>query len=284
MATFSPEFPVQLTPTAPDAGGKDFVVQAGPYNSLFVRLRSAAVTEDGLAAMLGHHEPSVRGALYCAIPEDVSRPQLFALLRRRGYAWWNYEPSTREFIFYRWCDASRPDMVPTYATSIEGAGLIVLSPDESKVLLVLEAGRWVFPGGAGDHNETSLETAVREAGEETGVQLDPAFAPLLVGGWNSAGYSDRKVNNHYLIFLSRARSEAIELDNVEITAARWVPIAQLQPAIDRLKEDETAWALDHDGQMYSTALLFAVRRYQRGQALNGRQVHEGLKFRTVYLR
>ncbi len=37
--------------------------------------------------------------------------------------------------------------MPSYATSIEGGGMIVLSPDETKVLLVHELGRWVFPGG-----------------------------------------------------------------------------------------------------------------------------------------
>jgi hypothetical protein len=45
----------------------------------------------------------------------------------------NHEPTTRELIYYRWSDPKRPDMVPPYATSIEGGGLIVLSPDESKV-------------------------------------------------------------------------------------------------------------------------------------------------------
>ncbi len=45
----------------------------------------------------------------------------------------NHEPSTHELIYYRWSDPKRPDMVPPYATSIEGGGLIVLSPDESKV-------------------------------------------------------------------------------------------------------------------------------------------------------
>ena len=44
-------------------------------------------------------------------------------------------------MYYRWNGDAAHDMVPAYSTSIEGGGL-VLSPDESKVLLIWEYGNW----------------------------------------------------------------------------------------------------------------------------------------------
>ena len=58
-------------------------------------------------------------------------------------------------------------MVPCYATSIEGVGALVLSPDpEKKVLLVWEYATGSHSCGAVDQGESILEAAGREAGEE----------------------------------------------------------------------------------------------------------------------
>jgi hypothetical protein len=177
-----PAYRVQLTPSDVPCSA-DLLIQAWLYNSLFVRVRSSTLARDELDYVLQQREPAVRGALYCAIPEYCFQPAFAVMLRSRGYAFWNHEPTTNELIYYKWC-GPQPDMVPHYSTSIEGGGLIALSPDESKVLLVFELGRWCFPGGAVEFNETCQEAALREAKEETGVQIDHAFPIRLVGGWN----------------------------------------------------------------------------------------------------
>ncbi len=73
------------------------------------------------------------------------------------------------------------------------AGVLVISTDTDEVLLqhraawTHEGGTWALPGGARDSDEDALATAVREAGEETTLDVH-ALRPLaeLVddhGGW-----------------------------------------------------------------------------------------------------
>ena len=55
-------------------------------------------------------------------------------------------------------------------------GVVVLSPDHSKVLLIKrgkppEQGRWSLPGGGQELGETLEECARREVLEETGVTI-----------------------------------------------------------------------------------------------------------------
>jgi 8-oxo-dGTP pyrophosphatase MutT (NUDIX family) len=230
---FVPAYKVQLTP-GDEPCDADFLAQAALHRGLFLRMRSDCVEPAALAALLEHREPQVAGALYCAIPETLFRGAYAHVLKARGYAFWNHEESSGELIYYRWCNTACASRVPRYATSIEGGGLIVLSPCETRTLCVYELGRWCFPGGAVEYDETSLEAAVRESREECGVELDDAFQLQLAGGWNIAAARDHRINDHFLIYVGRARSEALHLDEHEITEAKWVPLATLQPLMVRI--------------------------------------------------
>jgi hypothetical protein len=64
----------------------------------------------------------------------------------------------------------------------------------------------------------------------------------------------------------------------------------MQPCVcqDKLREDETAFAIEHGGAQYATPLLFGLRRYLRGQALPA-QLHQfdvgkGQIRKIVYIR
>ena len=72
--------------------------------------------------------------------------------------------------------------------------------------------------------------------------------------------------------MGKALSEALQLDEVEVTQAKWMPIAQLAPLVAQLKDDDTSFMQKLDDTTYSTALLFALRRYLGGQAMPA-QVH-----------
>ena len=142
---------------------------------------------------------------------------LMGAVQSRGYRFYHYHPDTNEMIWYKWCTAL-PDLVPAYATSIEGGAVLVLSPDRSQVLLVWERGRlylqlpciiytccyrWGCPGGAVDMGESCLEGAIRECKEEVdqlptipgliavpqvGLEIDVVnFAPLLAAAYNQPG-------------------------------------------------------------------------------------------------
>ena len=58
-----------------------------------------------------------------------------------------HDEGTAEFVYYCWPGSPESDIVPSYATSIEGATALIFSPDGSKVLLVWERGQWSTPGG-----------------------------------------------------------------------------------------------------------------------------------------
>ena len=97
---FAPAFRVQLTPTNIPCH-QDFLVQAAPHGGWFVRMRGRALTVADLTHALDTTEALAKGAVYAAIPDDLCRPEYVAVLRARGYAFWNYSEE-REFIYYRW--------------------------------------------------------------------------------------------------------------------------------------------------------------------------------------
>lgn len=67
-----------------------------------------------------------------------------------------------------------------YLNNTRRTRVIVTSGD--KVLLVkvwLGAGQWILPGGGIHRNENPLTAAIREAREETGIELDPVSLKTL---------------------------------------------------------------------------------------------------------
>lgn len=91
---------------------------------------------------------------------------------------------SRDAILALLADARRLPSRNRYTPGHITTSAIVLSPDGGKVLLVFHPRlrRWLQPGG---HLETPDRTIVdaarREVLEETGVLVDPEFAPALIG-------------------------------------------------------------------------------------------------------
>ncbi len=76
---------------------------------------------------------------------------------------------------------------------LQGGGIIVYGGQV--VLRRNKAGKWIFPKGHVDPGETTAQTAVREAEEETGLVVE------VVEPIGSAGYKDKheKVEVEYFI-------------------------------------------------------------------------------------
>jgi 8-oxo-dGTP pyrophosphatase MutT (NUDIX family) len=228
------------------------IMQAGPYNDLYVRLSSArAVGEEDLKSELAslkelldtilskYSEFDYAGAMFVTMHETaLFLPYIVAHLNSLGFAYHHYgasfprkdSRSRNEHIYYKWCRAGSRDMVPAYATSIEGVAALVLSPDESSVLLAKERGRFGMPGGVIDPGEGALEAMRRELVEEVGVAIDDAFPPLALGGCQKSRERDAAVNENHHVFAVRARSLALVVDPVELDAAHWFPAAALLAA------------------------------------------------------
>jgi 8-oxo-dGTP pyrophosphatase MutT (NUDIX family) len=167
----------------------------------------------------------LKGALYVAISEaclEHGDGVALSSLRARGFRYHHRrgkDTEEGEAVFL--CDLAK--MVPCYATSIEGATGLVLSPDERELLCVWERGGWNSPGGAVDAGENKIEALARECREEVGVVLDPSFSPVYLGGWQKGKARDGCVNDNFSIFAVRAASKAFKVDAKEIHAAAWLP-------------------------------------------------------------
>lgn len=93
-------------------------------------------------------------------------------------------------------DNTRPDPTSKAAApDVTVAGLVVLADDSGRVLLIQRsnddkndpaAGRWEFPGGHLEQNETPIEGAMREWREETGMILP---AGDVRGQWQNGIYA-----------------------------------------------------------------------------------------------
>jgi 8-oxo-dGTP diphosphatase len=122
------------------------------------------------------------------------------------------------------------------------ASAIVLDEMLEHVLLVHhnQIGKWLYPGGHVDPNQTPAEAAVREVEEETGVHAsvvsDPLFAhPAVIA--HAPPYAvlemdvrDSKVGEHRhidMVYVLRAISSELTAQMEEVSAVRWVSIADV---------------------------------------------------------
>lgn len=138
----------------------------------------------------------------------------------------------------------------THGTRHFTASMIVIDPNTAQVLLVHHkaTGRWMFPGGHVDPNETADQAAVREVWEETGVRAVIAAqavrdlpgmvwcpSPWLTAVIPAPAKPDRPgkpaepEHTHIdLLFIGTADSAApLAACVAEVASARWVPVEQV---------------------------------------------------------
>jgi 8-oxo-dGTP pyrophosphatase MutT (NUDIX family) len=107
------------------------------------------------------------------------------------------------------------------------AGLAVFTADRTAILIVrgAKSGKWSLPKGKVEANETSIQAAIRECQEETG--LTPSEYTLL---------DKLFVKNHCSIYeaqmLGACRPLTVDPNRVnEIGEIRWVPLDALDTYI-----------------------------------------------------
>ncbi|EQC39748.1 hypothetical protein SDRG_03174 [Saprolegnia diclina VS20] len=137
--------------------------------------------------------------------------------------------------------ARRPVRVLNGARKASVAAVLRVDGDRIRLLFIRRAvnprDRWsgqiAFPGGKCEANETSLETAIREAREEVG--LDLASATLLGQLPVRAATSGNTmvVSTHVFLWTEMA-APAFTLQTSEVSAAFWVDVEHVLTA--RLRE------------------------------------------------
>ena len=162
------------TDTGPLSVEDGVVYQGGAFSSLWIRvgcaqanLVSASALDELVSAALAKQCTLPKpGAVYVALSERSIDAAHVRCLLDKGFRFYHHRTSPEgedELVYYAWPDRPDfPDKVPPYATSTEGVGAILLSPDERRVLLVWEYGCWKMPTGAVDAGESALSALRRE--------------------------------------------------------------------------------------------------------------------------
>ena len=264
----NPDKYIQLIPDLPK-GTEIAIIQAGPYRSQWIRVRSDKVSCDDLKCWMETAEDLGEGAVYVCIPQAILRKDLMTVILAGGYKFYTHNYDTDEMIWYAWTRRDMACRVPKYATSIEGGGGIVLSPNETEILMVKEYGCYGRAGGAVDLGESCLDAAVREIKEETGVGLDESFTPLLGVGYQQPASRDGIINDHFLLFVVKAKSKELKIDFTEIQGAKWFKLDIIANAWQKFSSEwkcskgEEAYpsTIEIDGEMFGVLELIASHRF-----------------------
>lgn len=103
--------------------------------------------------------------------------------------------------------------------------------DDGRVLLVRHSngGVWVAPGGAVDPDEAPQDAVVREVWEETGLLVEPVHLRGVYGGYDfRVHYENGDVTSYVMaVFECRRIGGVLQVDDDEVTAARWFAPAEL---------------------------------------------------------
>lgn len=297
---FKPEYKGQLGPAKPDPSGatsatvtgpvfrcssSSVTLQSGPFNSLWLRVQDKTlqspfsdVANYWCRKHLQKWEKSLPGApFYIAVAETSGAlPEVLQWCRAHDMAFHHYRSALpgqgpAEFVYYKWHGPpGSKDLVPPYATAVQGVGAIILSPDEREVLLVWEYGCWKMVTGAIDLGEDMFIATERECAEEVGIALDPAFQPQCLGGWQKSKARDRQVSDNFFVFAVRAMSKDVQVDGVEVSSARWFPVEALL-AIEKPQEPhqhvQACVGSDVKPISISTSLLIFLSSFSSGKGL-----------------
>ncbi|HLI46186.1 MAG TPA: NUDIX domain-containing protein [Geobacterales bacterium] len=121
-------------------------------------------------------------------------------------------------------------------------------------ILLVQSPKWLekrysVPGGHVELNERLSDAVVREAKEETGLDVRPIKLLLIQEVINPEEFYERERHFIFFDFLCEAMSEDVKLDNVELIDYVWV---------------EPKKALDLKLESYTRRLVMKYLKYLEG--------------------
>lgn len=107
-----------------------------------------------------------------------------------------------------------------------GALVYCKRDDKTQILLIKhkQGGHWSFPKGHVEQDETEMQTAMREVGEETGLSIQ-----ILDNFRQQVNYSPRPgISKDVVYFLGYAANTRTVRQESEISELRWVDLDRSQ--------------------------------------------------------
>ena len=107
------------------------------------------------------------------------------------------------------------------------------------------------------------------------TNLDPAFAPVYLGGWQKGKARDDSVNDNFSAFAVRAITEDFAIDHKEIGVAMWLPWRELlaawrdagRPADGKITPLEGCKGLPDGKPGVSVFMLQLLDNYEAGRGM-----------------
>ncbi|KAJ1427112.1 NUDIX hydrolase domain [Sesbania bispinosa] len=203
-----------------------------------------------LRASISHWKHLGKKGVWIKLPIHLA--SLVETLVKEGFWYHHAEPKYLMLVYWI---PDTANTIPANATHRVGVGALVVN-EKREVLVVQEksghfqgTGAWKFPTGVVDQGEDICVAAVREVKEETGV--DSEFVEILAFRQSHMSFFDK--SDLFFVCLLRPLSFDIQVQEVEIEAAQWMPFDEYaaQPFMEKhevLKYISDIYLTKIDGQ------------------------------------
>jgi 8-oxo-dGTP pyrophosphatase MutT (NUDIX family) len=131
------------------------------------------------------------------------------------------------------------------------AGFIIFrrTPDGAKFLLLYKRGEyWNFPKGHFEHGEKSMQTALRETQEETGIK--PEELKIIPGfkGYEKFHFfsGTQKINDTVILYLAETRQAEVKISTREHSGYAWFLYSDAVKILRRYEETRRVLKQAHD--------------------------------------
>jgi putative RNA 2'-phosphotransferase len=111
------------------------------------------------------------------------------------------------------------------------SGVIVFNKDRTKTVLV-KANNWGFPKGKKNQNETSIQTALRELYEETGLTIEDITIPDLTTVFTELSHNGNPSVKLFIGFLIGNDKPVKFRDGDTIIEVKWVSLKEADTLLD----------------------------------------------------
>lgn len=184
--------------------------------------RNANIFCPALRASLSHWKQKGKKGVWLKLP--VENSELVPVAVKEGFS---YHHAEKSYVMLTYWIPDGPCMLPANASHQVGVGGFVIN-ERDEVLVVQEkqcasfGSAWKLPTGFINESEEIFAGAVREVKEETGI--DTEF--VEVTAFRHVHHAAFEKSDLFFICMLRPLSMQIVIDELEIQAAKWMPLIE----------------------------------------------------------